>query len=72
MTIPLYLAKQSDGRAFAKLKALLRRAAERTVEGLWTAIGRILETFAPQECRNYFAGKEYDPNRWDSALAPLR
>ena len=41
--------------AFAKLKALLRQAAERTVEGLWRAIARILETFQPQECRNYFA-----------------
>jgi transposase len=40
--------------AFAKLKGLLRRAAERTVEGLWTAIGRLLERFDPAECRNYF------------------
>jgi transposase len=29
--------------AFAKLKALLRKAAERTVDGLWTAIGRLLD-----------------------------
>ncbi|CAX22454.1 protein of unknown function; putative RNaseH_fold [Methylorubrum extorquens DM4] len=28
--------------AFSKLKALLRKAAERTVEGLWSAIGRLL------------------------------
>jgi transposase len=41
--------------AFAKLKALLRKAAERTVEGLWTAIGRLLEAFTPDECANYFA-----------------
>ena len=47
--------------AFAKLKALLRQAAERTVEGLWGAIARILETFQPQECRNYFAAAGYDP-----------
>ena len=47
--------------AFAKLKALLRKAAERTVEGLWDAIGRVLETFKPQECRNYFAAAGYDP-----------
>ena len=33
---------------FAKLKALLRKAAERSVEALWAAIGRVLETFAPQ------------------------
>ena len=49
--------------AFAKLKALLRKAAERSVEALWAAIGRILETFAPQECRNYFAAAGYDPDR---------
>jgi transposase len=31
--------------AFAKLKALLRKAAERTIDGLWTAIGRIVDLF---------------------------
>src|SRR5690625_3963965 len=31
--------------AFAKLKALLRKAAERSLDGLWTTIGRISETF---------------------------
>lgn len=40
--------------AFSKLKALLRKAAERTVEGLWKAIGTILDAFTPEECRNYF------------------
>ena len=39
--------------AFAKLKGLLRKAAERTVEGLWKAIGRLLDKFPPEECRNY-------------------
>jgi transposase len=47
--------------AFSKLKAHLRKAAERTVEGLCDAIGRIIETFAPQECRNYFKAAGYDP-----------
>jgi transposase len=47
--------------AFAKLKAMLRKAAERTVEGLWNAIGRIVETFTPEECANYFAAAGYDP-----------
>ena len=32
-------------QAFAKLKALLRKAAERTVDGLWTTIGKLLDTF---------------------------
>lgn len=40
--------------AFSKLKRLLRRAAERTVEGLWQRIGRLLDRFTPAECRNYF------------------
>ncbi len=48
--------------AFAKLKAMLRKAAERTVEGLWTAIGRIADAFNPAECANYFSACGYDPN----------
>jgi transposase len=40
-------------QAFAKLKALLRKAQERTVEGVWSFLGRVLEAFAPEECRNY-------------------
>jgi transposase len=46
--------------AFAKLKAMLRKAAERSVAGLWTAIGRIVDTFKPAECANYFAAAGYD------------
>src|SRR5690349_23830043 len=41
-------------KAFSKLKALLRKAAERTVEGLWALLGRVLDEFRPDECRNYF------------------
>ena len=48
--------------AFAKLKATLRKAAERTVEGLWTAIGRIIDSFTPNECANYFTAAGYDPD----------
>ncbi len=40
--------------AFARLKALLRKAAERSVDALWQRIGKILDTVTPQECRNYF------------------
>ena len=46
--------------AFAKLKAMLRKAAERTVDGLWNAIGRIIDTVTPEECTNYFAAAGYD------------
>ena len=45
--------------AFAKLKARLRKAAERTVDGLWNAIGQISLTFSPQECKNYFNAAGY-------------
>jgi transposase len=48
--------------AFSKLKALLRKAAERTIEGLWRLIGDIIETFSPQECTNYFSAAGYDPD----------
>jgi transposase len=48
-------------QAFAKLKAALRRAAERTREGLWQAIGRALECYPPQECRNFFIKAGYAP-----------
>lgn len=47
--------------AFSKLKALLRKAAERTVEGLWSTIGELLKAFTPQECANFFAAAGYDP-----------
>ena len=47
--------------AFAKLKAMLRKAAERNIDGLWSAIGRIINTFNPTECANYFSAAGYDP-----------
>lgn len=37
-----------------QLKAYLCKAAERTVDGLWNAIGWVIELFAPAECQNYF------------------
>ena len=46
--------------AFAKLKALLRKAAARTLDDLWRVIGRSLDTFTPQECANYFEAAGYD------------
>ena len=45
---------------FAKLKALLRRAAARTQETLWTTIGQLLDSFSPTECRNYLANSGYE------------
>ena len=48
--------------AFAKLKAFLRKAAERTIEGLWRVIGRLVDLFTPDECANYFAAAGYEPD----------
>ena len=45
--------------AFAKLKAMLRKAAERTVNALWDTIGQSLDAFTPQECANYFKHAGY-------------
>src|SRR6202140_3528684 len=39
--------------AFSKLKALLRQAPERTLDGLWRRIGVLLDQFTPDECANY-------------------
>lgn len=40
--------------AFAKLKALLRTACERTIDGLEATIGALIDRFTLDECRNYF------------------
>ena len=45
--------------AFSKLKALLRKTAARTVDQLWDAIARIIQTYSPHECANYFAAAGY-------------
>lgn len=47
-------------KAFAKLKALLRKAAARTRDDLWAAIGEAINAFTPNECRNLFAACGYD------------
>jgi transposase len=44
---------------FAKLKALLRKAAARTFDALIQAIASALETFTPNECANYLANSGY-------------
>ena len=46
--------------AFAKLKALLRTAAARTVPDLRAAIRQAFTRFTPNECRNYLAAAGYD------------
>lgn len=46
-------------QVFAKLKALLRKAAARTRDALWDAIGKLLDAFTPNECRNYITNSGY-------------
>ena len=48
-------------QAFAKLKALMRKAAARTKEVLWNKVGEILDAFNPDECANYFTAAGYEP-----------
>ena len=47
---------------FAKLKALLRKAAEREIEALWSRIGNLLDAFTADECVNYFRHDGYTAN----------
>ena len=46
-------------QVFAKLKTLLRKAAERTVEATWQRIGALLTGFTPQDCTNYIRNAGY-------------
>jgi len=48
-------------QAFAKIKALLRKAAARTVDALEAAIAAALDAFSPEECKNYFTNSGYEP-----------
>ena len=48
-------------KAFSKLKAMLRKIGERTVNGLWDLIGRPVDIFQPHECANYFTSCGYEP-----------
>ena len=44
---------------FSKLKRLLRKANERTVDATWRRIGKLLDNFPPAECANYIRGAGY-------------
>ncbi len=44
---------------FAKLKALLRKAARRSTETLWKEIAILLRSVSPEECSNYFEACGY-------------
>lgn len=49
-------------QVFAKLKHLLRKAAERTVESTWKRIGLLLDAFQPEECQRYLKNSGYGQN----------
>ena len=46
-------------QVFAKLKTLLRKADERTIEATWRRIGSLLDCFTPAECANYLKNSGY-------------
>jgi transposase len=46
-------------QVFAKLKTLLRKAAERSVETTWRRIGALLQNFPPHECASYLRNSGY-------------
>jgi transposase len=48
-------------QVFSKLKTLLRKAEERTVQATWQRIGTLLEAFTPHECANYLVNAGYAP-----------
>ena len=56
-------------RAFSKLKALLRKAAKRTVAGPWKYLGDALDEFTPADCRGYYRSCGY---RADHPATPSR
>ena len=49
-------------QVFAKLKLMLRRAAERTTQDTWRRIGTLLDRFAPDECARYLTNSGYASN----------
>ena len=60
----LFLPKYSPDlnpieQVFSKLKHMLRKAQARSYDGLLEAISRLLDTYAPDECRNYFQNSGY-------------
>ena len=48
--------------AFAKLKALLRKAATQTIDDLWNTIRDTLPQFTAKKCANYFTAAGYEPD----------
>ncbi len=49
-------------QVFAKLKHLMRKAAERTQDATWKRIGILLDAFTPNECQRYLTNSGYGAN----------
>ena len=49
-------------QVFAKLKTLLRKADERSIEAVWNRIGALLDLFSPAECAGYIRHAGYGPS----------
>ena len=45
--------------AFAKIKTLIRKAAARTYDQLWEAVGNVCNIFKDEECYNFFKAAGY-------------
>lgn len=48
--------------AISKIKALVRKAAARSYDALWRAVGQVCDLFTEEECMNYFIAAGYEPN----------
>jgi transposase len=48
-------------QVFAKLKTLLRKADERSIDAVWKRIGSLLDQFSPHECASYIRHAGYEP-----------
>ncbi len=59
--LSVQILQATSEKAFSKLKAMLRKAEERTVSSLWDLIGKLVGIFQPTECANYFSSCGYDP-----------
>ena len=46
--------------AFAKIKTLIRKAAARTYDHLWKAVGQVCDLFNEEECYNFFKAAGYE------------
>ena len=46
--------------AFAKIKTLIRKAAARTYDQLWKAVGQVCDLFNEEECYNFFKAAGYE------------